>query len=476
MSAEIIPISSHAREAIKKELRTAAQGLTCFVVMPFGEKDGVNYDAAYKHLIKPAIRDAKFEVVRSDEISDPGVIHAEMLKRIIDSDLVVVDVSGANPNVFYELGVRHTARKNGTLILRRSGQRLPFNIRDMRVIDYPDCKDEEAWKAEPESVAAAQHAIQQAIITTLNPSGADSPVHTMVRGLNVSRPSRPLAYQRGKACPIDGFIRTKLSTEKLGIGKGDDLHNVQSLTKRAANKRIGIIEGDLTLVDCVDAWVNPENTRFEMARPHDNSISAIIRSHAIRGGERAFSLENDKLAGRLRKQATDVGGHVEPATAIALPPEGLQKTNKLRAIVHVAAQTGSRGRGYSTVPNIEDCVVNVLDAVDRHNQSLFRQITLRKPIRSILFPLFGTRNSDRDPEQIAERLIGSAVQYLALWPECKLNQIYFLAYSDRDRELCQRAFYRLGIAEPVMRDEQPPNNQSSPSRDGLTSPSGHNPN
>ena len=352
MAAEraVISISQQAREQSKERLETVARGLTCFVIMPFGEKDErelgaavasgatemplerVNFDAVYRHLIKPTIEGAGFEVHRSDEIPDPGSIHQEMLRRIIDSDLAVVVVAAWNPNVMYELGVRHTARKNGTVMLMRSAEQLPFNIAGMRAVQYPAFREEMEWEQKVESVRDAQDRLRDAIISTLNPTAPDSPVHTLVPGLNVSRPSRTLKYRIGHKCKLNKFILHNFDINRSGFHGAEPVSDRQEICKAAKNKRIGVIEGDLTLIDCVDAWVNPENTRFEMARSHDHSVSAIIRSHAAGGGRLDMPPASDRVARKLRRAALAAGGQVEAAAAIALPPQNLRNSNKLRAM------------------------------------------------------------------------------------------------------------------------------------------------
>ena len=93
---------------------------TCFVVMPIGDQDVGNIKVAaselkakYDDLIKEAIAKANplLEVVRADEVSGPGMITSDIITRIMHSDLVVVDVTYPNPNVFYELGLRHACIK-----------------------------------------------------------------------------------------------------------------------------------------------------------------------------------------------------------------------------------------------------------------------------------------------------------------------------------------------------------------------------
>ena len=118
---------------------------TCFVIMPIGDQefDGASISAAelktrYTDLIREAILKAEptLEVTRADEVAIPGTITNDILTRIMHSDIVVADVTYPNPNVFYELGLRHASRP-GTIILRDSGgPRPPFDIAHLRHIAY----------------------------------------------------------------------------------------------------------------------------------------------------------------------------------------------------------------------------------------------------------------------------------------------------------------------------------------------------
>jgi hypothetical protein len=106
---------------------------TCFVVMPFGEKkdlDGqdIDFDDIYRFLFKKAIEDLGIECVRCDEIEEAGSIHDKMFEHIYQADVVVVDITTSNANVYYELGVRHVMAKGVTVLIRRKGTTIPFNI------------------------------------------------------------------------------------------------------------------------------------------------------------------------------------------------------------------------------------------------------------------------------------------------------------------------------------------------------------
>ena len=79
---------------------------------------------------------------RCDEIIDTGSIHAKMFHGIFEADVAVVDVSFLNPNVYYELGIRHALNKYTTLVIRmNSNQPPPFNISGLNVLGY-DIDDE----------------------------------------------------------------------------------------------------------------------------------------------------------------------------------------------------------------------------------------------------------------------------------------------------------------------------------------------
>jgi hypothetical protein len=118
---------------------------TCFVIMPIGDQEfnGAKVTAddlkqRYDDLIKEAIQkaDPSLEVVRADEVSAPGSITTDILTRIIQSYFVVADITYPNPNVFYELGLRHACRVGTVIIREKNGPTPPFDIVHLRHIEY----------------------------------------------------------------------------------------------------------------------------------------------------------------------------------------------------------------------------------------------------------------------------------------------------------------------------------------------------
>ena len=114
----------------------------CFVVMPFGPKPDpggradIDFDKIYHAAIRPGIIDSGMEPIRADEERTGGIIHKPMFERLLLSDYVLADLTAANPNVFYELGVRHTARPATTLTIFAKQQIIPFDVNFLRSLPY----------------------------------------------------------------------------------------------------------------------------------------------------------------------------------------------------------------------------------------------------------------------------------------------------------------------------------------------------
>ncbi len=121
--------------------RVVASDPLCFVLMPFGRKSDstgstVNFDEVYEKLIAPAIRAAKLEPVRADEEITGGIVHKPMFERLMLCEYAVADLTFANANVFYELGVRHAIRPHSTLLIFSEGTWLPFDVALDRALPY----------------------------------------------------------------------------------------------------------------------------------------------------------------------------------------------------------------------------------------------------------------------------------------------------------------------------------------------------
>jgi tetratricopeptide (TPR) repeat protein len=129
------------QEAIVTTTAPAGARPLCFVLMPFGQKPDsagalVDFDAVYRELIRPAIDAAGLEPIRADEEMTGGIIHKPMFERLVMCEYAVADLTTANANVFYELGVRHAVRPWSTVLVYAEGGRLPFDVAPLRAIPY----------------------------------------------------------------------------------------------------------------------------------------------------------------------------------------------------------------------------------------------------------------------------------------------------------------------------------------------------
>lgn len=116
----------------------------CFLISPIGAEGSSTRrqaDDGREFIVKPAVMELGLTPVRADEIAQPGQITLQIIQHVLKAKAAVADLTGANPNVFYELAVRHTARLPVVLIAHVDDRaQLPFDIAQMRTIFY-DHKD-----------------------------------------------------------------------------------------------------------------------------------------------------------------------------------------------------------------------------------------------------------------------------------------------------------------------------------------------
>jgi hypothetical protein len=130
-----------------------------FVVMQFGEP----YDSLFKEVIVPVAKDAGFIAFRANDVFRPGIVLQDIRRGIIESDIIIAEITPANPNVFYELGYAHAMEKPTILLANRNLEKLPFDISGYRVIFYNDSISgkrgvEETLRKHPHGILKGEHA------------------------------------------------------------------------------------------------------------------------------------------------------------------------------------------------------------------------------------------------------------------------------------------------------------------------------
>jgi hypothetical protein len=234
---------------------------TCFVVMGFNRKTDyqsgrtLDLDKSYRLLIEPAVQEAGLECVRADRIIHSGVLDVPMYEYLLESDLVIADLSTSNPNALYELGVRHALRPFSTLVIAESRLQYPFNVAHTAIRSYEHLGD----AIDYEEVIRFRNELKQAIAAVLARQERDSPVYTYLPAL------RPPSLGGGRGGGRETVTR--------GAATSSALPALPELIERASS---ALEQGD-----------------FSTAR------TLLAEAHAMRPADRPWTSDDDYLVQQL---------------------------------------------------------------------------------------------------------------------------------------------------------------------------------
>lgn len=111
---------------------------TCFIVSPIGDEGSVirkRADQLFKYIISPVCKECDFEAVRVDQINQADSITQTIIDYLKKSELVIADMTGHNPNAFYEMGFRASTGRP-MIHMKEKGEQIPFDIAGIRAFDY----------------------------------------------------------------------------------------------------------------------------------------------------------------------------------------------------------------------------------------------------------------------------------------------------------------------------------------------------
>lgn len=187
----------------KKKTTTAKK---CFVIAPIGEEGSEIRDRSDKvleHIIKPTVEECGYESTRADEISEPGIITSQIIQHLIDDDLVIADLTGRNPNVYYELAVRHVVKKPIVQIIQ-AGESIPFDVAGTRTV-YVDHRD-------LNSVAnCKRELVKQIRSVEKDPSRVDTPISVAIDLEFLRKSENPLEKSSAEIISMLQDIRSMVS-------------------------------------------------------------------------------------------------------------------------------------------------------------------------------------------------------------------------------------------------------------------------
>jgi len=155
----------------------------CFVIMPFSDPDGYekgHFKKIYEQIFKPAIENAGYTAFRMDENSESTLIQAKIYNHLINEPMVLCDLSSKNPNVLYELGIRHAYDKPVVLV-QEEGQSHIFDIAGLTTVSYRKnrvydevIQDQKNITEAIKQTAKAQNNYSVMSLVNLNPAMLDS--------------------------------------------------------------------------------------------------------------------------------------------------------------------------------------------------------------------------------------------------------------------------------------------------------------
>jgi hypothetical protein len=157
----------------------------CFYIAPIGE-DGSerrsHSDLFLGSVVEPALEEFKLRVVRADQIGKPGMISRQIIEYILKAKLVLADLSYHNPNVFYELSLRHACRLPTVQIIRKMDD-IPFDLDQFRTIQIDTTN---IFTLVPNLQSYKAQIATQVRAALKDPDSVDNPLSTYYPNLKVS--------------------------------------------------------------------------------------------------------------------------------------------------------------------------------------------------------------------------------------------------------------------------------------------------
>jgi hypothetical protein len=233
----------------------------CFMIMPYGRRatqvepssnapGEIDFNALWDRAFAPTIQSLGYDPVRADQ--DTGaLIITQMIERIYFADLVLADMTIPNGNVYYEVGVRHAAKRTGCVLLAADWSKQLFDVAQLRTVRYP-LKE---GNIEDATAKAVSEAIKGPIETL---SRGDSPVFGSIKGYPTNPDPTDASTMKdvmAQTAALQGKVRAVRAAPKSGR-----MAAAQALAGRSINARtaptdaIALIRLVRDSVDTRDDW------------------------------------------------------------------------------------------------------------------------------------------------------------------------------------------------------------------------------
>ena len=398
------------------------KGKRCFVISPIGAAGSdirSHADDVFKYIIEPAMMKFDIEAVRSDHINEAGLISRQMFREIFTADICIILLTGYNPNVFYEMAVAQCAARP-IIILIEAGKTLPFDVKDLRCINYetsPISRFVDGFYANK-------------VVDQLQ--GFDNKGWVMPSLFEQYGPTPQLRTEQQVRHLIDGARPKPLPP---GIVK------TYTLSGQAGNsQQIVIISGDITKLTTFkfDVVVSLENTYMQLGHYFDLSFSGKLRY--LDAEKKDGRILADSLFNSLQQQIAqeNITFPLPLGSLIASETSQLKKIYGIKRVFHIAALNGAVGEGYHMIDGlIDDCVRNVYNK--------FSELTKSDKLKTIMMPMLGAFSTRLEHLEVAKNLLKPVVSNMRQTPTCET--VYLLAWMESQRFALEQAAQEMNLVE-----------------------------
>jgi tetratricopeptide (TPR) repeat protein len=292
---------------------------TCFISMPFGIKTDlsgalINFDAIYTEVLKPAVVEMGLNCLRADELSPGTLIHKDIFSAVLSSDVMIADISTANPNVMYELGVRHAAQPGATILLTATGSHVPFDVSYTKLISY---EIDENGAVTGQRAASLRSMIQSAIKVGLERISVDSPLYQFYPDLHIDLPDE-LASTESKRRLVSKRISSKRSkkirsTSETQSAREEPRDAVESMEKEAFETPDVdpiVFINTLKAYRDISAWNDIIRLADELP-PTIREAPEVLQLLALALNRRSEPGDQDRAISTMKKLVDETGGDAE---------------------------------------------------------------------------------------------------------------------------------------------------------------------
>lgn len=245
--------------------KSESKNKTCFIISPLGPKDSDirrKADGVINAVIKPVMAELDFVVVAPHEIDKPGSITNQVIEHLLNDELVIANLTGLNPNVMYELAVRHAKRLPVITLIERT-EILPFDIHTERTIFYDD---------DMAGVEILKSNLSNAINEALTDEEPDNPIYRAVTDKVIREITKPNS--------IESIILTRL--DEIALQLSDSRPSKPNVKIESGMNEPGYFTGTLNINDIVFHPRFGRGTVEDVRKVSTNNIARINFEHGVK--------------------------------------------------------------------------------------------------------------------------------------------------------------------------------------------------